>query len=69
MLWPVSRIRTRGRPAVHHLRHRGPAALLLLLVSGLLGGCGQKGDLYLPEETALRAPAPTALTQVADHPA
>ena len=27
-----------------------PAAALLLLLAALCAGCGQKGDLYLPDE-------------------
>ncbi|BAZ92713.1 hypothetical protein TspCOW1_24310 [Thiohalobacter sp. COW1] len=26
-----------------------PALLLVLVLAGLLGGCGQKGPLYLPD--------------------
>jgi predicted small lipoprotein YifL len=26
------------------------AFLLVILLLGILGGCGQKGDLYLPED-------------------
>ena len=29
-------------------RHR-PALLLVLVLAGLLGACGQKGPLYLPD--------------------
>ena len=33
------------------MRNRHIAALLLLLMTGtLLGGCGQTGPLYLPDE-------------------
>lgn len=34
-------------------------ALLILLCTGLAGGCGNRGPLYLPDETPLAtAPAP-----------
>ncbi len=48
---------------MHSLCRRRLPAIILLLAGGLLAGCGQKGDLYLPEESAGRMPAPAGLTQ------
>jgi len=33
--------------------------LLLFFVVLMLGGCGQKGDLYLPDQSRLEQDAPT----------
>ncbi|HSG90610.1 MAG TPA: lipoprotein [Pseudomonadales bacterium] len=40
--------------------------LLVMLTSAALGACGQKGDLYLPEETAAPEPAPEPVVDDAE---
>jgi predicted small lipoprotein YifL len=56
--------RSRDVHRVGTVRHAIPAALLATLLAVALGGCGQRGPLYLPKDAAAkqRATLPDLLT-------
>ena len=41
------------------------SALVLILLSALLGGCGQKGPLFIPDDNTAPATTPASMSAAA----